>query len=271
MVAAAVALSACSSAKVTESVPVLTPAPNLTPAVTTTPVPPAATSPTPIPTPAPTPAPVESTPAIKWHPTDIGMPLVSDDPAAKGKKVVMLTFDDGPSPTGTTAKILDILKENNVKAMFFVTGYGAKNRDLLEREFKEGHTIGTHTQTHAYLPDLTVAQMRAEIEPVIKTVTELTGTRPKYFRPPNGAYNAALRGLLKEEGQQLINWSDGSLDWDKLKDGYKDPKLVVDQVMNYIHPGAVVLMHDTHQHTVEALPELIKQIRAAGYEFVVMQ
>lgn len=199
------------------------------------------------------------------------MPLTADDPAAEGKKVVMLTFDDGPSPTGTTARILDTLKENHVKAMFFVTGYGATNRDLLEREFKEGHVLGTHTQTHAYLPDLSVAQMRQEIEPVITTVAEVTGTRPKYFRPPNGAYNDALRALLEEEGQELINWSDGSLDWDGLEDGYKEPKLVVDQVMNYIHPGAVVLMHDTHEHTADALPELIRQIRAAGYEFVVMQ
>lgn len=216
------------------------------------------------------PAPTE--PAIKWYPRDIGYPLISDDPAAEGKKVVMLTFDDGPSASGSTARILDILKENEIKALFFITGYGAKNLDLVEREYREGHVLGNHTDTHPNMRLLSVAEMREEIEPVNAVIEQVTGQKPKYFRPPFGAYNQALIDLLAEEYHlDLINWSDGSNDWVDVVDGYKDPALIVADVMEQLHPGAVILMHDTNQHTADALPEIIRQIRAEGYEFVVMQ
>lgn len=227
---------------------------------------------------APAPAPAETQPAqaapkpmIKWYPRGIGLPLTTDDPEGKDKKVAMLTFDDGPSDTGSTARILDVLAENNVKAMFFITGYGAKHRDLVEREFKEGHVLAPHTQTHANLTTLTVPQMRAEIEPVMNLIKEVTGESPKYFRPPYGAYNKQVLALMDEYHMQLVNWDDGSLDWDGLKNGYKDPNIVVNDVMKQLHRGAIILMHDTNKHTAEALPEIIRRIRAEGYEFVVLQ
>lgn len=216
------------------------------------------------------PAPVKVEPLIKWYPRGIGLPLTSDDPAAQGKKVVVLTFDDGPVP-GTTPQILDTLKEHNVKAMFFVTGYSSVNRDLLERIHREGHVIGPHTMTHPNLAKLTVPEMRKELEPLNKLIEEVTGYKPKHLRPPFGAYNQQVIDLVAEYGQTVLTWTDGSLDWEGTKDGYKEPKLVVDEVMKQLHPGAVVLLHDTLRHTAEALPELIKQIKAEGYEFIVLQ
>ncbi|HYG59895.1 MAG TPA: polysaccharide deacetylase family protein, partial [Symbiobacteriaceae bacterium] len=101
--------------------------------------------------------PVKVEPQIKWYSRGIGLPLTSDDPAAQGKKVVVLTFDDGPSDSGSTASVLDSLKAHNVKAMFFITGYGARNRDLVERIHKEGHVLGPHSMTHANLSRLPLA------------------------------------------------------------------------------------------------------------------
>lgn len=203
-------------------------------------------------------------PAPEYYVTDI-FTLATKDEAAKGKKVVMLTFDDGPSKEATV-EVLDILKDNKVKALFFVTGYGAKNEDLIKRIAAERHTLGTHTQTHANLTKLSREAARQEIVAVNETVERLTGVKPKYFRPPFGAYNEAVKGILKEAGMTWFNWSVGSLDWKT-----SDPNKVVRNVVDYIHPGAIVLLHDTHRHTVQALPRIIKELREKGYEFIVLQ
>lgn len=214
---------------------------------------------------------VEPKPVIKWYPRGIGLPLTSDDPAAKGKKVVLLTFDDGPSDTGSTVSILETLAAENVKAMFFITGYGAKHRDLVERIHKEGHVLGPHTVTHANLSKLSPAGIKEELGPVVKVIEEVTGQTPKWLRPPYGAYNQSVIDVAKQDyGMEVLTWTNGSLDWEGTKNGYKDPKTVIKDTMGQLHPGAVVLMHDTLKHTAEALPELIKEIRAAGYEFVVL-
>ena len=214
---------------------------------------------------------VDPKPVIKWYPRGIGLPLTSDDPAAKGKKVVMLTFDDGPTDSGSTVQILETLAAENVKAMFFITGYGAKNRDLVERIYKEGHVLGPHTQTHANLRELPPAGVKAELDPVVKVIEEVSGQKPKWLRPPYGAYNQSVIDIAKNDyGMEVLTWTNGSLDWEGTKNGYKDPKTVIKDTMDQLHPGAVVLMHDTHKHTAEALPELIKAIRAEGYEFVVL-
>lgn len=198
-----------------------------------------------------------------YYVTDI-FTVATKDESAKGKKVVMLTFDDGPSKEAT-ADILDILKEHNVKALFLVTGYGAKNEDLVKRIVAEGHTIGTHTETHANLTKLSREQARKEIVSVNETVERLTGVKPKYFRPPFGAYNQMVEGLLSELRMTWFNWSVGSLDWET-----SDPDQVVRNVVDHIHPGGNVLLHDTHKHTARALPRILNELKQRGYEFVIL-
>lgn len=247
------------------------------PVPVTVPLPPVSQQPRPVPEPEKTlppeplvPVVVPKQPDIRWYPRGIGHPLVSDDERARGKKVVLLTFDDGPT-AHVTPLILDVLKQEQIKALFFVTGYGARNREILARIHKEGHQIGTHTQNHELLTNLTREEMRAVIEPVNQLVKEITGERPRYFRPPHGSYNDVVLGVLKELNMELINWSNGSLDWHQVDaNGFKSPATIVEDVMRQLHPGAVILFHDTLKHTAEALPEVIKQIRAAGYEFVVL-
>lgn len=236
---------------------------------------PAPTTPAPAPTPAPPkpdtqPAPAPAQPAIKWVQKEIGYPLTSDDPAAEGKKVTMLTFDDGPTAEGHTARVLDTLKEQNIKAMFFITGYGAKNRDLVERIHREGHTLAVHSMTHANLSRLPESEVRKELAPLVDLIKEVTGQPPKYFRPPFGAYNDTVKKVSSDYGMELINWSHGSLDWEGVVNGYKDPQLVVDTVTKQMHKGAIILFHDTLKHTADALPEVVRRLKAEGYEFVVL-
>jgi delta-lactam-biosynthetic de-N-acetylase len=228
---------------------------------------PVSTQPLPEP-PKPTVDPVQ---AMGWYEPDIGYPMQSDDPKAAGLKVVMLTFDDGPTKT-ITPQILDVLKKEKIRAIFFVTGYSVEaNPDMLKRIAAEGHIIGVHTMTHPDLTKMSEDEQRKEIEPLIKTIVDLTGKRPTYFRPPFGSYNKDLLALSKELGLTVTTWSNGSLDWDGLDtNGYKDPQKVIDSVMEQLGPGSNILMHDIHQHTADALPKLIQTLRGKGYQFVTL-
>ncbi|MFZ5827549.1 MAG: polysaccharide deacetylase family protein [Bacillota bacterium] len=213
------------------------------------------------------PTPVPAKPAVTWMPRGIGLPLAPSDPAAADQKVVLLTFDDGPSEY--TVPILETLAKENIKAVFFITGYGARNHpDLVERIHQEGHILAVHSVTHANLSRLSLQDQRKDLEPLVTLIEKVTGEKPRYFRPPFGAYNDDLRRLVDEMGMELINWTNGSLDWEGVVDGYKDPNLVVNDVMRQLHKGAVILFHDTVRHTAEALPEVITRIRAEGYDFV---
>lgn len=239
----------------TETPPVQAPAP-MPPVVQ--PDPPAQTEPTPVP----------AKPVVTWMPRGIGLPLAPSDPANE-QKVVLLTFDDGP--TEFTVPILETLAKENVKAVFFITGYSAKaHPELVERIHKEGHTLGVHTMTHPNMRDLSKEEQKQEILPLVELIEKVSGQKPRYFRPPFGAYNDDLLQNMKELNMELINWTNGSLDWEGVVNGKKDHNLVVGDVMRQLHKGAVVLFHDTMQHTVDALPEVISRIRAEGYEFVTL-
>jgi delta-lactam-biosynthetic de-N-acetylase len=249
------------------------PAPQQTQAQPQTQAPSTTTTEPPKPTEPPQPAQptVDPVQAMGWYEPDLGYPMKSDDPKAAGLKVTMLTFDDGPTKD-VTPKILDILKQEKVRAMFFVTGYGIDQApEVLKRIAAEGHIIAVHTMTHPDLATLSQAEQRKEIEPVMAKVKELTGITPTYIRPPFGSYNKDLLALCKELGLTVTTWSNGSLDWDGLdSNGYKDPQKVVDKVLEQLGPGSNILMHDTHQHTADALPKLIKAIRDQGYQFVTL-
>jgi peptidoglycan-N-acetylmuramic acid deacetylase len=203
-------------------------------------------------------------------------PITSDDPAVKGQKVALLTFDDGPSPE-YTPRILDILKEQGIQAIFFVNAPAKAHPDLIRRMVAEGHIVGTHTMTHPLLTDLSEAQQRQEIGEIADIVTEITGKRPYYFRAPFGAYNETTLAILQDLQMQLLNWDHGSGDWMDVRDGYKDPAIVINDVLSEVprnsqmtplHPGSVILFHDTLKQTAEALPAIIAGLKAKGYAFV---
>jgi peptidoglycan/xylan/chitin deacetylase (PgdA/CDA1 family) len=207
-------------------------------------------------------------PAVLWQPQGIGYPLVPSDPAVETKGV-LLTYDDGPSQY--TAQLLDTLKEKGVKATFFITGYGAAQYpEMLERIHEEGHTLAVHTTSHANMTGLSREEMLADIQPLVDLIEEVTGEKPRYYRPPHGAYNDTLLSVAEELGLELMTWSLGSLDWEGVVDGYKDPQQVLADVDAQLHSGAVTLFHDTLKHTLEATPLIIDHLRAQGYDFITL-
>ena len=180
------------------------------------------------------------------------------------EKIVALTFDDGPDPIDTP-DVLNILKEKNVRATFFVLGKAAQeNPDLLKQLVMEGHEIGNHSFTHDY-------QQRSlikEIDQTDQTVFAATGTHTYFYRPPGGFLSKYQLDTIKKNGQMVALWSVDSKDW-------RNPgiKQIVDNVMKNIFPGAIILMHDggyQRGQTVKALGPIIDALRQSGYRLATL-
>ena len=184
-----------------------------------------------------------------------------------GKKQICLTFDAGYE-NGCTAKILDILKKHEVKAAFFLVGdYIERNADLVRRMAAEGHTVGNHTMHH---PDMAAigdsAAFRAELEGVEALYQETVGTElPKYYRPPRGIYSEENLKQAKELGYRTVFWSLAYVDW--YQDKQPSHEEAFDKLLNRIHPGAIVLLHNTSQTNGEIMDELLTKWEEMGYRF----
>ena len=178
----------------------------------------------------------------------------------EGKKLVALTFDDGPSPE-TTPKLLDILHEKDVLATFFVLGNQARNNpDVIKRAAKEHHEIGSHTMYHQNLIRIPVSAAESDINEAKSIIKNILGHEPSYTRPPYGNYNETVQKIANTP---LIIWSVDSEDWRT-----KDPSAILATTMSEVHDGAIILMHDIYPTTVEAVPTVIDTLRQNGYEFV---
>lgn len=190
-------------------------------------------------------------------------------PQSDPNKKVALTFDDGPD-SKYTPKILDILKENKVKATFFLVGKNAeKYPDIVKRIVKEGHTLGNHSWDHSKLTELTSEQISEEIAKTDRVLKSVTGHVPTLFRAPYGAVNKKVEADVAASGHKLASWSVDTRDWDGTS---------VAGIMEYVKkqtkPGGIVLQHSAGgknsnlDNTVEALPELIDYLRQNGYTLV---
>lgn len=183
-----------------------------------------------------------------------------------GRKVIALTFDDGPWPK-TTEQILDILKENNIKATFFWVGAALTNhRDIAKRVADEGHALANHTWNHRY-HRVSQAEAAREIDRTADLMEELTGTQTFYFRPPGGVMNNGLVDYVYSQNYANIMWSVDSQDWRSSADA------IAKNVIGDAKSGGIVLMHDgggNRTPTVKALPGIIKELKQQGYEFVTL-
>lgn len=178
----------------------------------------------------------------------------------EGKKLVALTFDDGPL-AATTPQLLDILEKKQAPATFFVVGTMAERApEVLKREQKEGHEVGSHTTAHRSLATMSVGEIQAEKQQMNSIVERITGKGVSLVRPPYGALSDTVRGTM---GQAMILWSVDPEDWHDRK-----AETVRTRVREMVHDGAVILLHDIHPTTVEAVPGIIDDLRADGYEFV---
>lgn len=188
-----------------------------------------------------------------------------------GKKVVALTFDDGPYPP-FTQNLLTVLEEKQVKATFFVVGNNAsKYLEVVRQIAGQGHEVALHAGEHKDFLKLNSSELEGNISSGQKVLEELTGKPVKYMRPPHGFRDWAVMEATTDAGLKLVNWSVIPRDW--TNPGAKE---IADRVCKDVFPGAIVLLHDgdapsqtaSREQTVEATALIIDELHKQGYNFV---
>ena len=183
------------------------------------------------------------------------------------EKVIYLTFDCGYE-NGNTAKILDTMKKHKAKGTFFVVGHFLESApDLVKRMEKEGHVVGNHTYHH---PDVSAmsdeASFKKELSAVSEKYKEITGKKMvMYYRPPQGKYSSSNLEMAKRNGYRTFFWSLAYSDWDPKKQPSKEEAMT--KLTKRIHPGAVVLLHNTSSTNGEILDQLLTKWEKMGYAF----
>lgn len=209
------------------------------------------------PSPSPTPAssPEASTGASKpatWFSVNVDGPYIA------------MTFDDGPSPE-TTPRLLDILKQRNIKATFFMIGQNAeRNPAIVKRILAEGHEIGNHSWTHPQLSKLSDDRVTEEINKTQNAIKDASGYTPVLMRPPYGAITARQKDWIEKQfGLSVIIWSVDPFDWKR-----PGASVIEERILAGARPGAIVLSHDIHKQTVDAMPATLDALAAKGFKFV---
>ena len=181
------------------------------------------------------------------------------------EKYVYLTFDNGYE-AGYTPKLLDILKQNNVKATFFITAHYLNTQsELVQRMIDEGHIVGNHTVNHKSMPDLDDEKIKSEIMELHKSVYEKFGYEMKYIRPPMGEYSERTLEITKSLGYTTTMWSFAYDDWNEQKQGREEYGKT--KVISNVHNGAIILLHANSVDNSNILDSCIKEIKNMGYEF----
>lgn len=183
------------------------------------------------------------------------------------EKVLYLTFDCGYE-NGNTEPILDALKKHNAPATFFVVGHFLESApDMVKRMVEDGHTVGNHTYHH---PDMSKisdeASFRKEMDDTASLFKEVTGTdMAMYYRPPQGKYSTANLQMAKDLGYSTFFWSLAYVDWNQ--DSQPSHQEAFDKLTKRVHPGAIVLLHNTSKTNGEILDELLGKWEGMGYTF----
>lgn len=177
----------------------------------------------------------------------------------KSKKMIALTFDDGPNYN--TSKIIDVLNKYDIKATFFVLGSRAiNNKDILKKMVDSGMEIGNHTYNHLLLTKYDENKIRSEIEDTSEVIYSATKKRPKLLRPSYGSVNNKIK---KVANMPIIIWDIDTLDWK-----YHNSKRITSRVVNKVRDGDIILMHDIYSASLNALSNIIPILQDNGYEFV---
>ena len=183
----------------------------------------------------------------------------------KDSKKIYLTFDLGYE-AGYTEKILDVLKENDVKACFFITAhYFNTQPDIVRRMIEEGHDVGNHTVNHKSLPEISADEVKSEVMNLHTAIYEEFGYEMKYIRPPKGEYSERTLQICNELNYQTIMWSFAYDDWEESKQGRET--YGKEKILNNLHNGEVMLLHGTSKDNMIILDECIKKTKEQGYEF----
>jgi peptidoglycan-N-acetylglucosamine deacetylase len=184
---------------------------------------------------------------------------------SKGKKVIALTFDDGPWQKNTD-QILDILKRNDIKATFFMLGESLSDFPQQGKRIAvEGHAVGNHTWHHFY-HHMNEEVAANEIERTSDLIYKITNIKTTLFRPPGGIMNNGVADYAKKNNYTVVMWSADSIDY-----SLPSVPVMVNRVIRQAKPGGIVLMHDgggNRSQTVKALPQIIARLKAQSYSFV---
>jgi peptidoglycan/xylan/chitin deacetylase (PgdA/CDA1 family) len=177
---------------------------------------------------------------------------------------IAMTFDDGPHAT-LTPKLLDILAARHMKVTFFVLGECVQeNPEVLRRAAREGHEIASHSWSHPNLGKMSDDAVRSQLQRTDDIIRTTVGARPTLFRPPYGSITAHQKRWIHDQfGYRIILWDVDPLDWKR-----PGPAVVRSRILKETHPGSIILSHDIHPPTIEAMPSTFDELIAKGFKFV---
>jgi peptidoglycan-N-acetylglucosamine deacetylase len=177
---------------------------------------------------------------------------------------IAMTFDDGPSAT-LTPKLLDLLAAHHIKATFFVIGENvAEHPEIVARAAREGHEIANHSWSHPNLGKMSGDNVRSQLQRTDDAIQNATGKRPTLMRPPYGSITAREKRWIHDEfGYQIILWDVDPYDWKR-----PGPAVVRNRILKETQPGSIVLSHDIHPGTIEAMPSTLDALEVKGFKFV---
>jgi peptidoglycan/xylan/chitin deacetylase (PgdA/CDA1 family) len=193
-----------------------------------------------------------------------GSSQISWSRGSSNSRHIALTFDDGPVAANTT-RVLDMLKRRNIKATFYVIGERVqRNPALTRRIVAEGHEIGNHTWTHGKLTSMSDTKVRWELDKTRDAVVAATGVKPRTMRPPYGALRSSQRSwIFREYGYPTILWNVDPEDWKK-----PGVSVVRNRILSGTNNGSIILLHDLHKSSVDAVPSTVDALLRRGYKFV---
>jgi peptidoglycan/xylan/chitin deacetylase (PgdA/CDA1 family) len=177
---------------------------------------------------------------------------------------IAMTFDDGPSVT-LTPKLLDLLAAHHIKATFFVIGENvAEHPEIVARAAREGHEIGNHSWSHPNFVKMSDDGVRRQLQQTDDAIKSATGKRPSLMRPPYGSITPREKRWIHDDfGYQIILWDVDPYDWKR-----PGPAVVRSRILKETRPGSIVLSHDIHPGTIEAMPSTFDELEAKGFKFV---
>lgn len=177
-------------------------------------------------------------------------------------KCVALTFDDGPGPY--TNRLLAMLASRHVRVTFFLIGQNIRGREaIVRRELDQGNAIGDHTWSHPDLPTLSKGTVRSQLTRTLAEIVRATGKPTRLMRPPYGATDRRVVRVTRGLGLAQILWSVDTVDW---RD--RNSKIVAHRAVTEARRGDIILMHDIHPTTVNAVPRILQGLTERGFTFV---
>src|SRR5215468_10749462 len=177
---------------------------------------------------------------------------------------IAMTFDDGLSAT-LTPKLLDLLAAHHIKATFFVIGENvAEHPEIVARAAREGHEIASHSWSHPNLSKMSLESVRSQLQRTDDAIKSATGKRPTLLRPPYGSITEREKRWIHDEfGYDIILWDVDPLDWRR-----PGPAVVRNRILKETRPGSIVLSHDIHPGTIDAMPTTFDELESKGFKFV---